>query len=118
MNAIRWFKNNDKIIEFINKNRTDMKLFYSTVSCYLSMVNQSSKSSKSLWPVKNDDFFPYATAPPSYWTGYFSSRPTFKGFVREVSAILQTCKQIATFGNVAPGSLDKLSKLNSILFKV
>ena len=26
------------------------------------------------WPTKSDDFFPYATDPHTFFTGYFSSR--------------------------------------------
>lgn len=34
------------------------------------------------YPSKNDDFFPYADKEKCYWTGYFTSKPAFKGFVR------------------------------------
>ncbi len=45
-------------------------------------------------PRKTDDFFPYSSDPHAYWTGYFTSRPTFKGLVRQTSHLLQACKQI------------------------
>lgn len=41
------------------------------------------------WNLKQDDFFPYAMKMHGYWTGYFTSRPTFKGYIREMSGLLQ-----------------------------
>lgn len=46
------------------------------------------------WPKKDDDFFPYASDPHAYWTGYFTSRPAIKRYEREASAFLNACKQI------------------------
>lgn len=46
------------------------------------------------WGVKEDDFFPYSHCDHCYWTGYFTSRPTQKGYIRESNNILQACKQI------------------------
>ena len=36
------------------------------------------------WPTKTDDFFPYASDPHAYWTGYFTSRPTSKRMIRKL----------------------------------
>ena len=33
-----------------------------------------------VYPIKSDDFFPYASGLHSYWTGYFTSRPSIKVF--------------------------------------
>ena len=49
---------------------------------------------KKTWEVKKDDFFPYAHCDHCYWTGYFTSRPTLKGYIRESNNVLQTCKQM------------------------
>jgi lysosomal alpha-mannosidase len=46
------------------------------------------------WPTKSDDFFPYASDPHAYWTGYFTSRPTIKRFERVGNQFLQVCKQL------------------------
>lgn len=45
------------------------------------------------YPLKTDDFMPYGDNEHSYWTGYFTSRPAFKGFVRDFSRYLQTAKK-------------------------
>ena len=53
----------------------------------------------SVWSTKNDDFFPYASDPHSYWTGYFSSRPALKRMIREANSLLQACKQVHSRGH-------------------
>lgn len=83
------------IFRYVNKVYADSKirLFYSTPSCYGDAVK--SALTEAL-PRKTDDFFPYSSDPHAYWTGYFTSRPTFKGLVRQTSNLLQACKQIQT----------------------
>lgn len=46
------------------------------------------------WPSKTDDFFPYANSKHSYWTGFFTSRPTLKYMERYTNALLQVSKQV------------------------
>ena len=73
-NAKVWYKNLDKLIKYVNglqsSNGSRINAFYSTPSCYLKSLNDAGIS----WPSKNDDFFPYASDPHAYWTGYFTSR--------------------------------------------
>lgn len=85
---------------------------YSTPSCYLKALHDT----QTKWPTKTDDFFPYATDYHSYWTGFFSSRPTFKGMIREMSNVMQICKQLDAIGNLEPsdfGDVDIMSKIKS-----
>ena len=92
-NAAMVYKNMDKLIGLINGNSTyDMTLLYSTPEEYLEAVH----SLNTTWPLKTDDFFPYADWPYAYWTGYFTSRPTLKGMIR-------------TFGSRLRATLDLLS---------
>ncbi len=49
------------------------------------------------WTVKTDDFFPYADWPHAFWTGYFTSRPALKGYVRKGSGFLQASRQLDVF---------------------
>ncbi|XP_057312440.1 lysosomal alpha-mannosidase-like isoform X2 [Hydractinia symbiolongicarpus] len=88
-NAHRWFKNLDKLIHYVNKDGR-VNVFYSTPSRYLKALHDAGKD----WEVKTDDFFPYAHCPHCYWTGYFTSRPTQKGYIRESNNLLQACKQL------------------------
>ena len=62
-----------------------INLLYSTPSCYLYQLHRSNRT----WSVKEDDFFPYAHRENSFWTGYFTSRPSLKRFVRKSGALLQ-----------------------------
>ena len=80
------FKNIDKIMTHVNDrwknphkydfNSTEAQLppinaLYSTPSCYLKALNDDKRQT---WPSKVDDFFPYASDPHAFWTGYFTSR--------------------------------------------
>ena len=67
-----WFKNMDKIRNHFNQNhdKYGINILYSTPSCYLKSLHDAGLK----WPTKTDDFFPYASDPHAYWTGYFTSR--------------------------------------------
>lgn len=70
-------------------NGTKYNLIYSTPSCYLKAVHDEGVKRNVKWSVKTDDFFPYASDPNAYWTGYFTSRPTLKRFERLGNNFLQ-----------------------------
>lgn len=78
------------------KDGLKVNLFYSTPSCYLKSLYDANTT----WPTKSDDFFPYASDPHAYWTGYFSSRPTIKRFERIGNHFLQVCKQLSATAKV------------------
>ncbi|RXG58374.1 Lysosomal alpha-mannosidase [Armadillidium vulgare] len=90
-----WYKNLDKLIKYVNElqsNGSNINLVYSTPSCYLDALYNENTT----WPTKSDDFFPYASDSHTYWTGYFTSRPTLKGFERQGNNLLQVVKQFAS----------------------
>ncbi|KAJ4807139.1 Alpha-mannosidase [Rhynchospora pubera] len=87
--AESWFKNMDKLIHYVNKDGR-VNAFYSTPSIYIDMLNSLEES----WPLKYDDYFPYAIKPYSYWTGYFTSRPAFKRYVRDLSGYYLAARQL------------------------
>nr|CAD7429116.1 unnamed protein product [Timema monikensis] len=98
-NAHMNFKNMDKLIGYVNAlqaNGSNINVFYSTPSCYLKALHDANQT----WSVKEDDFFPYASEPYSYWTGYFTSRPTQKRLERMGNNLLQVSKQLVVLGNV------------------
>ncbi|KAG1658234.1 Lysosomal alpha-mannosidase [Nymphon striatum] len=84
-NANTWFKNLDKLIKYVNELNPDVNVFYSTPSCYLNSLHKANLT----WSIKKQDFLPYASDQHSYWSGYFSSRPTFKRFIRYSNNFLQ-----------------------------
>lgn len=88
-NANSWFKNLDKLIHYVNLDGR-VNVFYSTPSIY----TKSKRDSNVTWPTKQDDWFPYADSPHAFWTGYFTSRPALKRYVRDMSNKLQMCRQL------------------------
>ena len=58
--------------------------------CYTKALNDANVT----WTTKSDDFFPYSSDYHSYWTGYFTSRPAQKGYIREMNNLLQAGKQL------------------------
>ncbi|KAF5957251.1 hypothetical protein HYC85_004476 [Camellia sinensis] len=78
--AHTWFRNMDKLIHYVNQDGR-VNALYSTPSIYTDAKYAESKS----WPLKTDDFFPYADRINAYWTGFFTSRPALKGYVRMMS---------------------------------
>ena len=90
-NAHKYFKNIDRLIDYIEKHSEwGVKIFYSTPSEYINSINKLNIE----YDVKTDDFMPYADAPHAYWTGYFSSRPGLKGMVKEAGRIFQTIRNL------------------------
>ncbi|KAF8754033.1 hypothetical protein HU200_011530 [Digitaria exilis] len=87
--AESWFRNMDKLIQHVNKDGR-VHALYSTPSIYTDAKHASNES----WPVKYDDHFPYADSTNAYWTGYFTSRPTFKRYVRAYSGYYLAARQI------------------------
>ncbi|KAM0909303.1 hypothetical protein ACQ4PT_014880 [Festuca glaucescens] len=87
--AESWFRNMDKLIHYVNKDGR-VHALYSTPSIYTDAKHSSNES----WPLKHDDYFPYADSKNAYWTGYFTSRPTFKRYVRTLSGYYLAARQI------------------------
>ncbi|XP_077999782.1 lysosomal alpha-mannosidase-like isoform X1 [Glandiceps talaboti] len=94
-NANEWYKNLDKLIKYVNEKEeeSNIHVLYSTPSCYVDALNKAGIK----WTTKSDDFFPYASSPHSFWTGYFTSRPAIKAYVRQSNNFLQVCKQHDVF---------------------
>jgi hypothetical protein len=63
---------------------------YSTPSDYIDAIAKNN----ILWPTKYDDMFPYSDNKDAYWTGYFSSRPNFKEYIRRASSAFHAQNQL------------------------
>ncbi|CAI9110953.1 OLC1v1011064C1 [Oldenlandia corymbosa var. corymbosa] len=87
--AESWFKQMDKLIHYVNKDGR-VNALYSTPSLYTDAKYSSNVS----WPLKSDDYFPYADNTDAYWTGYFTSRPAFKRYVRMLSGYYLAARQL------------------------
>ena len=68
------------------RNGSNFNFLYSTPSCYFKALNDAKKSD---WPIKEDDMLPLSYGDHIFWTGYFSSRPSFKFMIRHGSNILR-----------------------------
>ncbi|CAH1413663.1 unnamed protein product [Lactuca virosa] len=87
--AESWFKQMDKLIHYVNKDGR-VNALYSTPSIYTDAKLASNVS----WPLKTHDYFPYADSGDSYWTGYFTSRPALKGYIRSLSGYYLASRQL------------------------
>ncbi|XVE82470.1 hypothetical protein DITRI_Ditri16bG0007200 [Diplodiscus trichospermus] len=90
--AESWFRQMDKLIHYVNKDGR-VNALYSTPSIYTDAKNDANE----LWPLKSDDYFPYADSQNAYWTGYFTSRPALKRFVRMLSGYYLAARQLEFF---------------------
>ncbi|KAK7311284.1 hypothetical protein RJT34_09318 [Clitoria ternatea] len=90
--ANSWFRQMDKFIHYVNQDGR-VNALYSTPSIY----TDAKYAANEHWPLKIDDFFPYADHPNAYWTGYFTSRPALKGYVRVMSGYYQAARQLEYF---------------------
>ncbi|KAF4040772.1 Glycosyl hydrolases family 38 C-terminal domain [Phytophthora infestans] len=88
-NSLRWFKNMDKILHYVNQDGR-VNVLYSNLSYYTDVKREEGLT----WSVKTDDFFPYGSAQDDYWSGFFTSRPTLKRFARVANTLLQQVRQI------------------------
>jgi hypothetical protein len=81
----------DNMIEYMNENfKGKYNFFYSTPSMYVDALAKS----EAKFPTKYDDMFPYSDKPDSYWTGYFSSRPNDKEYIRRASHNFDASSQL------------------------
>ncbi|KAJ9562484.1 hypothetical protein OSB04_007644 [Centaurea solstitialis] len=87
--AVSWFRQMDKFIHYVNLDGR-VNALYSTPSIY----TDAKYAANETWPLKTGDFFPYADKVNTYWTGYFTSRPAFKGYVRTMSAYYVAARQL------------------------
>ncbi|CAG9760144.1 unnamed protein product [Ceutorhynchus assimilis] len=113
--AESWFVNLDKLIYYVNQlqlSGSKYNLIYSTPSCYVNAIHDETKNN---WIMKQDDFFPYASDPHAFWTGYFTSRPAIKRFERLGNNFLQVCKQLYALADLGPEDMVDLNALREAM---
>ncbi|KAF7840227.1 putative alpha-mannosidase [Senna tora] len=97
--AHTWFRQMDKFINYVNQDGR-VHALYSTPSIY----TDAKYAANEAWPIKTEDYFPYADRVNAYWTGYFTSRPAIKGYVRVMSGYYLAARQLEFFkGKSASG---------------
>ncbi|KAH6760034.1 Glycosyl hydrolase family 38 protein [Perilla frutescens var. frutescens] len=87
--AESWFKQMDKLIHYVNQDGR-VNALYSTPSIYTDAKQATNES----WPLKLDDYFPYADSTNAYWTGFYTSRPGLKGYIRLLSGYYMAARQL------------------------
>ncbi|KAG8385026.1 hypothetical protein BUALT_Bualt04G0180100 [Buddleja alternifolia] len=109
--AHTWFRQMDKLIHYVNLDGR-VNALYSTPSIY----TDAKHATEMTWPTKTDDYFPYADRVHGYWTGYFTSRPALKRYVRMMSGYYLALRQLEFFkGRNRPGpSTDLLGEALAI----
>ena len=66
------------------------KFMFSTVDEYFQAIFLKQQEEKFNWPTYTSDFFPYnGYHIAHYWTGYFTSRPNFKKYLRDFTGLVQ-----------------------------
>lgn len=132
--AGKWFDNLDFLIQKVNElgAKERVHLLYSTPACYLqalrdehgARVGPSSLAGSfgappsapaMRWPVKIDDFFPYADVMNAYWTGYFTSRPALKLHMKYASNLATVAKQLTVLAGGGPSAAHRLRPLKEAL---
>ena len=84
----------DKLMDYINSNQTyNVTIFYSSLEEYIIAVNKLNLT----WPLETQDFFAYESAAHQYWTGYYTSRPFLKAYVRSRERDLRIAEQFYVF---------------------
>ena len=87
--------NNNEAKRYFNTNER-VNFFYSTPEKYFSYMKQELESgNQSLETVTGKDFYPLRTN--CYWTGYFTSRPYLKGYIRKGSNAFYTFSKYFSF---------------------
>ena len=92
----------DGVVEGLNADPAGrFEAFYSTAADY---VAAKLATANLTLPALVSDLFPYSNDVPGHqnWVGYYTSRPSFKGYVRESSSVMQSARQLqALVGGVA-----------------
>ena len=82
---------------------SNIELIYSTPSMYVDAV----KAEEIKWPTKYDDMFPYADFDAAYWTGFFSSRPNSKKYMRDASHTYHSSNKLFALAGIQQESTDQ-----------
>ncbi|XP_068622155.1 lysosomal alpha-mannosidase-like [Battus philenor] len=100
--AANWFMNIDKLINHVTThpaNLSDVNVFYSTPSCYLKAIYMYGRRDKSVFTEKSD-YLPYGSDSTTYWTGFYTSRPSLKYLARKTHIFLQVVKQLTVISRM------------------
>lgn len=107
-NANIMINNSQKLFDYINLNKKwKISVKFGTLSDYFNAIlnitsnyeikKVSIQNNNSFFPIITGDFLHYADKDEDYWTGYYTSRPFFKGLLRKTESILRTVEILHSF---------------------
>lgn len=112
-NAMYDFDSTDRLIKYFNKQGYNFTLKYSTPSQYVKAVHDADIE----WPTNYDDMMPYADRSNDYWSGYFTSRPNLKEYIRKTSKQFHAQSKLFALGvlNSTVADMDVEAVMNSTM---
>jgi Glycosyl hydrolases family 38 N-terminal domain len=87
----------DEIIRVANRAHPDFIVKYSTAQEYFDKLRMSNAD----WPVYTEDLTPYFTDQGEYWSGYFTTDPSFKNRVHDFTQIVRSTMTINSLRSLA-----------------
>ena len=66
-----------------------LQISFGTLSDYFNAVKENEYAIEQKIPTLSGDFFTYTDRTNEYWSGFYTSRPRFKSFVREFQRLLR-----------------------------
>eukprot|EP00013_Stygamoeba_regulata_P028852 CAMPEP_0177647608 /NCGR_PEP_ID=MMETSP0447-20121125/10390_1 /TAXON_ID=0 /ORGANISM="Stygamoeba regulata, Strain BSH-02190019" /LENGTH=1335 /DNA_ID=CAMNT_0019150203 /DNA_START=738 /DNA_END=4746 /DNA_ORIENTATION=+ len=106
------FSQMDMIKKFVNERTDDyrIRIRYATPSEYFDALAQYDVE----FPTFQGDFFPYADNENSYWTGYYTTRPTMKLNVRESDSAISSAEALLSIASVVDHFSESTVKLSDL----
>ena len=112
-------RDNEVIGQQVIRNKFDdqgnINIFYSTPENYFNSIRKELEKNKiNLDIYKNKDFYPLRA--DCYWTGFFTSKPYLKGYIRKASNIFHTLSKYHSYNRFLNNNInyDTIFNLNTL----
>ena len=90
-NAPQNYNDMEKLIAYVNThNKQNVKLLQSTPNTYIDALKRANVT----WAPSYTDMFPYSEHKDEFWSGYYTTRPNSKRFVKDGSAALHASSKL------------------------
>lgn len=125
------YESMERVMNHWNAAYPNVKMFYSTPNAYLKQVrakndefkkqkNDTTSLAQKQEPVgfgvRRDDGFPYEMEIDKFWSGYYTTRPLYKSFMRQTSAHFHGSLELSAMMSLQSRSdVDKQLTTNSTI---